>query len=355
MHRRTLAATLLAGCLAAACAAQSSQPAASPPGDVARLVEKIARGDEVQAADAKAELIRRLTAPLVEAIGSLEGRPVEEQVRLQLALFDLAAETRLRLARADLSPDEQKLFDDFVSAYPSLAPRLFHDDPETRLAALRQIPLDPGTGAGLMVAARVFDWDTTVVDAALDIAESLHDDVVARRLARFAEKYNRLIADGFFGTRYQDMELVLTDYIKRACVTIGRAGYKPGADVILESLRIHARGRFRNIFEPGRVAWAYGQVGDRKGADLLLAMLDDGQLIRWASLPDGTRASQSVGDAALAALLKIHGLSPTEFGMLRGAGDSDFLGFVDDDQRREARRKFRAWLEKTETAPPEAP
>src|SRR5262247_2664486 len=147
-------------------------------GKLSELIERIAKGDEAESAEATERMIERIVAPLTDAIGSLDKRPASEVVRLREALGQLSAAMRIRLTRADLPEEDRRLFDQFARAYPDLMRQLFHDQVRVRAAAVQQIPLDPDTGAGVLIARRVDDEDENVAAAALDIAMKLRDKVV---------------------------------------------------------------------------------------------------------------------------------------------------------------------------------
>jgi hypothetical protein len=346
-HRPTRARTaglILAG-LGLIC---GSSLAAQPPGDqdsaeLKRLVERIARGDDVEAAAASDQLIQRVVGPLTEAIGSLDRRSVEEQMRLRRVLERLTGALRTRLFRMGLPPADARLFDRFAAAYPELVQRLFDADWRVRRAALLQIPLEANTGAGVLVAAKVNDEDEDVAREALRVAARLHDPVVARNLARYIDDATKTIAAGFYGPEQQDIARAVALLVLGSIRVVATAEARESTPVLVDALRFFGRSRYWDPHQRAVVIGALGELGDRRAEPALLDFLDDEAPLRWKAEVNGKRISQTVGDAALLSLLRLYGLEPATFGMHAPPSEEELAGYTDDESRREGHRAFRIW------------
>lgn len=346
--RQLLLTAIAAGPFAAAAAPPASQTAPSGGASsqrFAQLVDRIARGDEVEAAAAAEALVSELLDPLAGAIGAMQSRPPQEQLRLRAALSTLSAALRLRLFRAGLPPGDAALFDEFTARYPELARQLFDDDYRVRIAAVRQLPLAPNTGVGVLLAAKVDDYDADVADAALEAAARLHDRVVARNLTRFVRDVTETIRAGHYAPHQQDIAIVLTRFSRDAIAIIAMAGYREAAPVIADALRLHGRGPARDIFEPERVLTALASLGEPSVIPVLLDYLDDNTVLRTHAAPDGRIASERLGDRALLAIITLLGLERERFGFFSAALENgEFVGFLDDAARQAARRDIRVWV-----------
>ena len=310
-----------------------------------RLVDQVARGDEVEAAAAGEQLVELITRPLVEAVGSLEARPIEEQVRLRRVLARVTGALRMRLFRTDLSPEDRKLFDTFAASYPELVERLFDGNFRVRRAAVQQIPLEPNTGAGLLIAAKVDDEDADVAATALEMAAALHDPVVARALTRYVRDATATVESGFYGPHQQDLARVVALIVARSAPVIADAGSTESVPAISEALRFFGRSKYWDHHHRALAVRALGKLGDRRAAPVLLDFLDDSTRLRWRTVEDGKRLVETVGDVALLNLLRIHELRPADFGLQVPAQDPSFAGFADDESRREGHHAFRIWYE----------
>lgn len=346
--------TLAAGCwMVALAAAQTTGPAtgAADADALRRLVDQIARGDEVQAADATEMLTERVLAPLVDALGSLEARPLSEQFRIDQALSRLTAKLHIRLYRADLEPPDREALDRVLSRSPELALRLFSDDPETRLAALYQIPLEPGSGAGVLMAARVLDSNADVAAAALALARRVKDPALARGLIRFVAKANAILQSDLLTPAQSDVAIVLTDFSRQAIVALADLQAREAVPTILESLRHNGRGPYRSVFETGATLNALNRLADESSAPTLLEFLDDNEIFRTRPMGPAGVIVETVGDAALICLLRIYGFEPAALGMKEINAEADFAGFDDPAARRAAQRRFRDWYEANASKP----
>lgn len=330
--------------------AQQSRP--TDDARLTRLIEQIANGDEVEAEDAVRRLIDESLAPLVSAIGSLEERPASEQLRLRAALNRVHAVLRLRLFRAELESADRDLLDAFATRYPELVEMLFDDDPDRRSAAIRQLPMEPGTAVGLLVAKKVDDPSAEVAEVALAAAKQLRDPVVSRRLTRYVSDVTTALRDGLLPAGNDDLQVVLTDLTKKSILVLGEAGAKDAVPVVLEALALHGRGPQRRYFEPGLIARVLGQLGDERAAPALLELLDDQELISASGLAaQGRGAKMSVGDAALLALTRIYAVPPSAFGLQVVENQPHFAGFGDDGARRAGYVAFRRWHQENAAKP----
>ena len=320
-----------------------------------RLVDKVARGDEVEAAAAGEQLVELITAPLAEAIGSLESRPIEEQVRLRRVLARVTGALRVRLFRIDLSPEDCQLFDTFAASYPELVERLFDGNHLVRRAAVRQIPLEPNTGAGLLIAAKVNDEDADVAEAALEMAAALHDPVVARALTRYIHDATATVESGFYGPHQQDLALVVALIVARSTLVVADADSTASVPAVVDALRFFGRSKYWDHYHRSLAIRALGKLGDRRAAPVLLDFLDDPGRLRWRTVPDDKRANETVGDVTLLSLLRIYELPPADFGLHVVPDSQTFAGYADDQARREGHRAFRIWYQQHAKQAPGSP
>ncbi|MFQ5805365.1 MAG: hypothetical protein ACE5I3_02815 [Phycisphaerae bacterium] len=310
---------------------------------VRRLVDKIARGDEVEAAAAGEQLIELVTAPLADAIGPLDTRPVAEQVRLRQVLARLTGALRMRICRLDLPSEDRELFDAFAAAYPELVPRLFDGNYRVRKAAVHQIPLEPRTGAGVLLAAKVNDEDDDVAGTALDVAARLHDAVVARNLTRYIRDATATVRSGFYGPQEQDLARTVALIVFRSIKIVADAEFAQSTSDLVTALQFFGRSRYWDHYQRSEVMRILGKLADTRAAPALLDFLDDPALLRVRNTQPGKRVSETVGDVALLSLLRIYGLRPEDFGLLVPDATQDFAGYADDEARRAGHRAFRIW------------
>jgi hypothetical protein len=307
------------------------------------LVEKIACGDEVEAAAASEQLIELVTGPLADAIGSLEARPAEEQVRLRNVMARLAGALRMRVFRADLPAEDRRLFDGFSAAYAELVQRLFDDNYRVRMAAVLQIPLEPDTGAGVLIAAKVNDEDEDVAKAALTVAAKLHDAAVARNLTRYVHDATATIAAGFYGPAQQDIARTVALLVWESIRIIGEAGCTESVPTLADALRFFGRSTYWDHYQRSEAMRVLGRLEDARAAPLLLEFLDDATLLRVQTDREGQRVSETVGDVALLSLLRIYKLKPQDFGLRIASPQEDFGGYASEEARHEGHRAFRIW------------
>ncbi len=308
-----------------------------------RLVDKIARGDEVEAATASEQLIELITGPLADAIGPLDTRPAEEQVRLRRVMARLAGTLRIRIFRIDLALEDRKLFDVFAAAYPELVQRLFDDHYAVRMAAVLQIPLEPDTGAGVLIAAKVNDEDEDVARTALTAAAKLHDAVVARNLTRYIRDATATIAAGFYGPEQQAIAQTVALLAWESTRIVGEAGSRQSVPVLVDALRFFGRSRYWDHYQRAEAARVLGGLGDARAAPVLLDLLDDPSPLHARTDDKGQRISETVGDAALLSLVRIYRLKAEDFGLLVPSPEGEFAGYLDDEARRAGQRAFRIW------------
>jgi hypothetical protein len=321
--------------------------AQEPPGGgkLRSLIERIAKGDEVESADATRQLTEQMVAPLVEAIGPLEARPAAEQVRIRRALTRISATLRVRLLRADLPEEDRRLLDEFVRSYDDLVLRLFDENYRVRAEAVGQIPLEPGSGAGVLICAKVNDEDEEVAVAALDAARKLRDPVVARGLRRYVEGATEAIRSGFYRPSQQELAMTVALFVKDAIVALGEARAADSVPTILDALRYFAGTPLWTPGHVGEVAVALGRIGDERAAPLLLELLKDESFLRRRTTEEGRAIVQTVGDLALLSLLRIYQLEAGSFGLHTLPGADDFAGFTSPGEREAARQAFHRWYE----------
>ncbi len=354
MNARRAITPMLATALAllAPSAAGAAQAASAPSthtpdraGRIRQLVHEIARADEVVAAAAAEALIDELVGPLADAIGAMGSRPASEQLRLRAALSSVSAAVRVKLFRAGLEGEDAALADAFAERYPELVRALFDDDARVRIDAIRQVPFAPDTGAGVFIAAKVDDFDADVAEAALLAAARLGDRVVARNLARFVRDATEALRSGLYGPGQRDVGLVLTKFCGDCIEIIGRAGYREAAGDVLDALRYHSTGPYRDYFQAVRALAALARLADPSAIPAIEPFLDDPSPVRTMPLPGGGGVSQRAGDVALLSIAAILGWKPEEFGMRSvSVGDVQFYGFTDDDARRRGVRELRIRL-----------
>lgn len=346
MWTRWTVVLVLAAVLAARAPGQSDDP------ELKKLVDTIARGDEADSEEAMDKLAERLVAPLSATIGSLESRPPKEVERIRAAIGRIAGAIRMRLYRADLPEGDRALFDAFQKQYPQLVRNLFDDSPLIRAAAVNQIPLDPGSGAGVLICKAVDDWSGDVADVAIEAAEKLHDPVVARGLTRYIEGTAAAIASDHYGPAQADVVTALGVYTAKAFEIVAAAGYKDGAPALIKAFAVWARPAANRWdgHSAGQAALALGALHDERARELLTQALDDPRIANLRSMQGGPLVSQTVGDAALLALCDIYGLDPASFGVVQ-VPDTDHRGFADDFSRRDGTRALRLWLSENSSKP----
>lgn len=322
-----------------------------------RLIDRIAAGDELEARDATDQLVELVYGPLTRAIGSLEKTPggdrersVNEQVRIRQALSRLHAALRVKLLRLDLPEEDRKLLDRFRRDYPDLTEALFHDNYRIRRSALDAIPLDPGTGAGVMICARVDDEDADVAEAALEIAAKFDDPVVARGLTRYVQGATRAVQQGYLKDARDVLEALAL--IVHKCIDIlARSRHPDAVPVVVEAFRTFSRMPQWDALHRARAARRLGEFGDPRVAPALLEVLDSTQEAEFRATPAGASVVQTVGDAALLGLLRLYDLRIEAFGFVTRDEWVGFAGFTDARSRSDAVRRFRIWHEQNAAKP----
>jgi len=346
------------GLTLAAFAGSGAAPADEHADRVRQLVERVARGDEVESAAAAEQLIELLSAPLAEAIGPLDSRPVEEVLRIRRVLARLNGALRMRIFRMDLPPEDRSLFDRFAAAYPELVERAFDDHYAVRRAAVLQIPLEPNTGAGVLIAGKVNDEDEDVATAALSVAGKLRDAVVARNLTRYIADATGAVAAGLYGPEQQDIARTVALLVLESMKVVAGAKAADSVPALAQALSFFGRSRYWDHYQRSEAIRALGGLGDRRATAVLLEFLDDPSPVRTQADENGQRVTEAVGDVALLCLLRLYELNPQDFGLIVSPPDRDLAGFASDEARREGHRAFRIWYDqrtdklKTEQAAP---
>lgn len=325
-----------------------------------RTLERITRGDELEAAEAADQLVEELYAPLLRAIGSFEKRPdgtdrsVAEIIRLRQAVGRLNASLRLKLRRLDLPEEDRKLFDRFGKEYPELAINLFADSYTTRKAAIDAVPLDKNTGAGVMIALRVDDEDEEVADHAIDAAEKLADPVVARGLLRFLDEATKALKEEEYRRAVgPDVQAAVGGIMHRSIIAIGKIKPAGAAAVVTDAFRTMLERKLWNGSQRGDAARTLGLLGDETAAPALLEAMNQSEHAEFRASQGGTAINQTVGDAALLALIRLYGLKPDAFNFVTSEEWGTFAGFPDDKARQDAYRRFRVWYDQNGSKPRE--
>lgn len=345
--RRGGLAVAAVGLLLAAAALLVPAAAAQDRSRIRELVERVARGDEVEAEDATRELAEAVAGPLAAAIGSLEARPPAEVVRLRAAVQRVHAAIEMRLRRATLSEADRKLFDDFAEHYGELLHQVFDTRAEVRQAAVGDIPREPNTGAGLVLGFLIDDYDSEVADTALRAAEKMRDPVLTRRVIHYVRDATQAVRQGHFSASQLEIAQEVGAIVCRCCKLLGMYDAKEAAPHVAEALTVFARDPYWPGQDTADVVLVLEKFGDARVTKALLPLIELPEL--WDSLqtPQGVSLRSTIGDRTLLALLRLNGLSPEEFGMTLGTSRrGDFGGFANEEARRESVRKFRGWYER---------
>jgi len=350
--RATAAVLLSAIAVVASAAGPASVPPSTQPA-LSHLADQIARGTPDEAAAAADEFVRQIVEPVAAVLKNLEQRSQAEQRRVLQALQRVHAALRIRLYQANLPPEDAQLFDQVAAGNRDLLERLFDDDPRRRLAALYQIPLEPGSAAGVLVTSRLFDWDALVVEAALKIAARLGDDPATMRgLERFVDGASQAVC-GTTGALPADEAAAWADFSNRAICLLGNSKARSSVPVIVEAIRCFGRPPYRTLFRVAETLDALGKIGDERAVPLLLECTTDTEQHAVRSLGAGSLLRVTVGDAALLALARIYGLPPDELGFVSAPGDHPVTGFLDERTRRNALRLFALWYKENGEKPPQ--
>lgn len=342
-------ATLVCVFLLAACLAPTSL--AQDDTRMKRWLEQVLNGDQAEADEAADRIINKLTDPLAEALGSVENRPAEEQRRIRALASRLTGALRARLYRLDLPPGDRTLMDTFAAQYPELTRRLFEADARERLSALRQVPLEKDTGAGVLIAARLDDDTAEVVDAAIDAAGRLKDAVVTRGLVRFLDSAVDALEHERYGPDQDDIEIALTSFCSKTIIVLGRCQATAAVPNICHAVTFFSRSPLKTFFQTGDVALVLGDLGDERAVPTLLSLLSNREFRGNMPNPNGKLIIQTEGDAALLALLRIYKLDPATFGLRMNPTDPHAGGFEEEAPRTAAERQFRTWYKENADRP----
>lgn len=312
------------------------------------LIEQILKGDEVESKEATSRLADQATAALGTSLGAIEYEKLtmQQAIRLKAALEALASKLRARTFRATLPTPDRELFDRFERDYPDLTVRLFHDSEIIRRAALEQIPLDPGTGAGIMISARIDDSTEGVMGAAIELARKFKDPVLARRIAFILRDYTGAIRQGYYDAGQEDLARTIAIFIGEMIKVLVTNNAIEHAAAIADVTAFFSRSKLWDEQETAEVIRALGVWNDPGITALLLGLVDDPRLADFRVPGPAQKISQTVGDAAFLALLQINKLKPEDYGFITDS-ERGLVGFPDDKSRIDARRSFRAWLEKS--------
>jgi hypothetical protein len=355
MTRRRLARRgwLLPLVVLAALPAAADEPTTAE--DLKPLLERIAAGRDTTG-DAEQELRDRLLDPLMTALGDLQDRPGREQRRLDAALGRLVGALRYRVARLNLPPADLKLLDQMHAGNPTLVENAFHDSEEQRLAALRRVPLQPDSGAGVLLALKVEDASMAVRDTALELAARLGDDVVARNLARQTRRWLDLLkGDAFSPEEKVAYSILFAEWIRQGAQIVASAGNPELAPPFIEALTFFtAADRPARLIQfdqfAGDLALALGELGNPAAQPVLEELVTYDRPYRQRAVPDFGLVSQTVGDAAMLAILRLHDAEPEDFRFMRVQAGENFWGFDSQATRAAALIQFREWL--TTHSPP---
>lgn len=332
--------------IAAMFCAFALSPVAAQKSDIAdlrKLIDEIAKGDTDDARDAADSLIDRVLGPLTDAIGSLEKRPVEEQVRLERAISRIMARLRIRLARIDLPDAEKQLLDKLLKDEPELAEQLFDDDADARIEAVKRVPLEPNGVAGIVLALKVSDPDERVADAAIEQAERFRDPVLLRGLRHFLIEATRVAQSGVYGGA-QGYLINAYEARVRPCIKIfGAAKYKEAVPEILAALPVFWRRELMNVYQLPDIFDALARIGDEQAVKPLLKMVNETDVYSSRHAPGNRTAQLTVGDTALLAAIRIFGLNPVDFGFYVESDGTSVFGFIDSADRDAALRAFALW------------
>lgn len=352
----TAAAILTAPVLLVLAAPVRAQPAnGKTVAELRRLIDEIAAGDELESNDAAERLVSVVVNPLAEALGNIESRPAAEQVRLRKVLGRLTAALRSKIFRAALNERDQKLLDACIRQDAELVEQCFHEDARTRLAALRRVPHEPDSGAGLLVAALVNDVDADVASAALEAAAALKGPVLARALTRYVADASQALKSGHYGPHEQEVAYVVAMFVARSIEILGESKSRESVPAIVASLETLARSPYAGpeFYDIGRVARALGRIGDERAVPALLALLNDNRTHTRLALGAGKLGEQTVGDVALLGVLEIYGLDPRRVGFhVADRQAQPFVCFLDNESRLAAYRTFMEWHKQNAERPP---
>jgi hypothetical protein len=142
-----------------------------------------------------------------------------------------------------------------------------------------------------------------------------------------------------------DLLPALAEIVHR-CIRVASAIRPPNAaPVLVDALRTFVRIKQWDGAQRADVLRAIADLGDEQVAPALLEAMDSLQHAEFRAMQGGTTVVETVGDAALLALLKLYALRPEEFNLTTNPDWGAFAGFTDDKARQEGYRRFRIWYE----------
>lgn len=321
---------------------------AADPGDAERaariklLVQTIAAGNSADARDAQEQLIHLVVDDVATAAGAVTDRPAEQRMRVIRALQSLGAALRARVFAAGLSDEDRVLYESFAQRNDPLVRRAFADSVTERVAAVRQIPLTPESGAGVLLVGMLYDSDENVIAAALERVSEFDDSVVNRGLVRFMDDALDALDAEVYGGDTVEIEIALGAWIAECAELLAKRDFKTAVPAIVRAVEYFHPRRDRAIWDPCPVLHALGRLGEERAAPLLLDLLDDDHRSMLRRVDDVT-FEQRIGDAALYALLRIYGLDPHAYDFHVISEPRLIAGFVDDRARAAARARFHGW------------
>lgn len=324
--------------------------------EVRKLVERVARGSASEAREAREKLIDGATEPLLRAIGAIDQRPVEEQRRLRGLLAGISARMGARLLRAGLPAADRVLFDAIEEYNPELVEQIFDEDPRRRLAAVRQIPIERNSGAAVLAASKLEDPIEDVAVAALEVLGSLRDEVTARNLIRFVERTTEDLRGAKYGPAEQELATSLVVFVGQSIQLLAEMKSRAALPAIIRAAEFYPRVEAYEKLAPegedvvGFYCDVLSKIGDPGAIPVLRGWLGEKGLCANALVSGGEHQksaliTQTRGDAAMLALLRITGQDPAEYGFQMGPEPRCVMGFVEAAVRDAAHRKLRAWFE----------
>jgi HEAT repeat protein len=179
----------------------------------------------------------------------------------------------------------------------------------------------------------------------LEMAAALHDPVVARALTRYIRDATATVESGFYGAHQQELALVVGLIVAKSTLVVADAQTTESVPVLVDALRFFGRSRYWDSYHRSLAIRALGKLGDKRAAAVLLDFLDDPARLRWRTISDDKKATETVGDLALLGLLRMYELPPEDFGLHVLADEETFAGYATDEARREGHRAFRIWYE----------
>ncbi|MCA9244201.1 MAG: hypothetical protein KDA32_09615 [Phycisphaerales bacterium] len=347
--------TTLVACLSFSAIAAAQSDDGLQKARMARVIERIVTGSDAESKAATEKLIREAIDPVVAAIGSTADRPIEEQLRLRAAIGRMHAALRIGLYRANLPPEDAALFDDFCRVYPDLTYELFDISFQVRMAALRRVPLEARTGAGLMMAARVDDEDEDVASEAVALALKLADPVVARALSRYLKDVIDTMKAGVYGPGDQDIAMTLALLAHQCVRVIGKSREKEHTPLLLEAISYFVGAGLWNAMPLDEALGAVGQLRDPRAAQLLANYAFSNRFVRMRRLSEEASATQTLGDVAMYGVILALDGDPAVFGFEPTTLADGFPAFPNDSAREAARLKFRQWLAEKGISPGDNP